>query len=45
MATLRRFATEMFLKLDWVHRIPSSAQCSQKIRRMSPERFVKKYRT
>ena len=41
-ATDLRCETEMFRGFDCVHRIPSSSQCSQKMRRMSSERFEKK---
>ena len=41
-ATDFRCEIEMFRGFDCVQRIPSSSQCSQKIRRMSSDRFEKK---
>ena len=43
-ATESRCDTEMLRLLDWVQRMPSSSQCSQKIPRMSSDSFEKKYR-
>ena len=41
-AMLSPWETEMLRWFDWVQRMPSSSQCSQKMRRMSSERFEKK---